>query len=178
MRFNHIYTPIISCILIVIALMSPSAAHAHLMVAQHGTLNWVDNGVFMVLSLPISAFEGIDDNHDGQVSMVEFNNHRSTFTTSVKQHVKLSDKQNDHPLEGILLSPVIEHGVQEAALSQLIVMGRFALIEPCKPLYIHVGLYGKETSEQSFKITATRPSNDQKHVFNVTLKNPTATLFP
>lgn len=44
------------------------AAHAYLMVAQRGTLNLVGDGGFMVLSLPISAFTGIDDNADGQLS--------------------------------------------------------------------------------------------------------------
>jgi hypothetical protein len=63
-------------ILILTVPMSPSA-QAHLMLAQHGTLNIVDDGAFMVLSLPISAFEGVDDDSDGKVSMVEFNNHRA-----------------------------------------------------------------------------------------------------
>jgi hypothetical protein len=54
-------------------------AEAHLMVAQHGTLNVVDDGVFMVLSLPVSAFDGVDDDNDGKVSMLEFNNHRGAI---------------------------------------------------------------------------------------------------
>ena len=37
-------------------------AQAHLMEAQQGTLNIIDDRAFMVLSLPISAFEDIDDN--------------------------------------------------------------------------------------------------------------------
>jgi hypothetical protein len=57
-------------------------AHAHLMVAQHGTLNIVDDGVFMVLSLPISAFNGVDEDSNGKISMLEFNNHRDPHKRS------------------------------------------------------------------------------------------------
>ena len=43
-------------------------AQAHLMVAQHGTLNLVGDGVYMVLSLPVSAFAGSDDDGDDKLS--------------------------------------------------------------------------------------------------------------
>ena len=173
MLLNRAY---ISCILILTALITPSA-QAHLMVAQNGTLNWVDNGIYMVLSLPVSAFEGIDDNQDGKISTIEFNKHQSTFITSIEQHVILSDKQKAHPLEGTLLSPVMDHGPDKDTISQLVVMGRFNLIKPCD-LNIHIGLYGNKPKEQSLKITATRPSHDKKHVFYLTPKIPTAPIFP
>jgi hypothetical protein len=112
-------------ILILAVPMSPSA-QAHLMVAQHGTLNIVDDGAFMVLSLPISAFEGVDDDSDGKVSMVEFNNHRGAIVESVGQNLTLSDKDGNLSLQGIMLSPVVPHDAPEEPLSQLIVMGRFS----------------------------------------------------
>ncbi len=40
-------------------LIMPNLANAHLMVAEHGTLNFVDNNVFIVLSIPMSAFKGL-----------------------------------------------------------------------------------------------------------------------
>ena len=166
----------ISYILLLAALISPTA-QAHLMGAQNGTLNWVDSGVFMVLSLPVSAFEGIDDNQDGKVSKIELDKHRPALVSSIKQQVTLSDARKKHPLEGILLSPVIEHNPSQEAISQLVVMGRFNLVDPCD-LQMHIGLYGKASKEQAFKITTTRPSHDQKHVFHLTPKSPTATILP
>ncbi|MDO6795819.1 hypothetical protein Q4601_16060, partial [Shewanella sp. 1_MG-2023] len=38
-----------------------SSVQAHMMVAQHGTINLVDDGAFMVLSLPVSAFHFLDN---------------------------------------------------------------------------------------------------------------------
>lgn len=46
-------------------------AQAHVILAQKGTLNIVDGGAFMVLSLPVSAFSGIDDDGDALLSPTE-----------------------------------------------------------------------------------------------------------
>lgn len=156
--------------------ISPSA-QAHLMVAQHGTLNIIDNGVFMVLSLPSSAFEGIDDDADGKVSMVEFNNHRAAIVESVRQNVTLSDDEGNCTLHGIMLSPVAPHDGQTEQISQLTVMGRFSLGDPNKTLSFHNGLYGMQATEQSLLITATGGPDNQKHVFELTPGKSMSVLF-
>lgn len=68
-------------------------AHAHLMPTQRGTLNVVDDGAFMALSLPVSAFNGVDENGDGdgEWSMIEFNSHRLDISKIVAGGVTLSD---------------------------------------------------------------------------------------
>ncbi len=163
-------------ILILAVPMSPSV-QAHLMVAQHGTLNIVDDGAFMVLSLPISAFEGVDDDSDGKVSMVEFNNHRAEIVESVGQNVTLNDKEGSLSLQGIMLSPVVPHDAPEEPLSQLIVMGRFSLAGTKGELRFQSGLFGKQASERLLKITVTRKSDNQKHVFELTPATPAGMLF-
>ena len=143
-------------------------AQAHLMEAQQGTLNIIDDGAFMVLSLPISAFEDIDDNKDGTVSMVEFNNHRSTIIESVKTRITLSDNEGNNPLEGVMLSPEVAHDTSAGFISQLVVLGRFALVETNRPLRFNNGLYGQHEAEQVVKITATRQADGKKHIFELT----------
>jgi hypothetical protein len=163
-------------ILILTVPMSPSA-QAHLMVAQHGTLNIVDDSAFMVLSLPISAFEDVDDDSDGQVSMVEFNNHRAAIVESVGQDVTLSDKEGNLSLQGIMLSPVVPHDAPNDPVSQLIVMGRFALAGAKGALRFQIGLFGKHSDEQLLKITMTRKSDYQEHVFELTPATPAGVWF-
>jgi hypothetical protein len=152
-------------------------AHAHLMVAQHGTLNIVEDGVFMVLSLPISAFEGVDDDGNGEVSMQEFNNHRGDIIESVTQSITLGDKQGNVPLQGIMLSPVVPHGVAGDALSQLTVMGRFTLNGSAQTLRFHIGLFGRLATEQMLEITATRVRDDRRTVFKLTPSAPARAIF-
>jgi len=173
------YLPVVLAALTLSLLMSPPA-QAHLMVAQHGTLNIVDDGAFMVLSLPVSAFEGIDDNNDGKVSMVELNNHRAAVVESVRNNVVLSANGENRPLQGITLSPVIPHAATHAttALSQLVVMGRFSLDNADNAFRLHVGLYGTQAAEQLLEITATRRSDDQRQVLELTPGTSAGLLFP
>jgi len=155
-------------------------AQAHLMVAQHGTLNIVEGSAFMVLSLPVSAFEGIDDNNDGEVSMIEFNSHRAAIVESVKQNVILSDENGDRPLRGIMLSPVMPHDAVHPATvaSQVVVMGSFTLDDADSALRFQVGLYGERIEERSLEITATRRSDNRKQVLELTPATSTGLFFP
>jgi hypothetical protein len=163
-------------ILMLIVPMAPSA-QAHLMVAQHGTLNFVNDGAFMVLSLPISAFAGIDDDNDGKVSMVEFNNHRAAIVQSVEHNVTLNNKAGNLPLQGIMLSPEVPHDAVGESLSQLIVMGRFSLAGGKGELRFQSSLFGTQSTEQLLKMTVTRKSDNQEHVFDLTPATPAGDLF-
>jgi len=154
-----------------------SSAQAHLMVAQHGTLNIVDDGAFMVLSIPISAFEGIDDDGDGKVSMVEFNHHRTTIAESVGQNLTLSGEDGNLSLEGIMLSPVAPHDASDESISQLTVMGRFDLADTEGALRFQVGLFGNQSNEQQLEITATRESDGWEQVLELTPTSPAGNLF-
>ncbi|MFT7286211.1 MAG: hypothetical protein ACI87W_000315 [Halieaceae bacterium] len=153
-------------------------ASAHLMVAQHGTLNMVDDGVFMVLSLPVSAFAGVDDDKDGQVSMLEFNNHRADIMASVREKVTLMDRQGAAALHGLMLSPVAPHDGTSGYLSQVTVLGRFALNDSAGALHFYVGLYGRESGERSLEITATRASDKQQRIFQLTPEAAAQVIFP
>lgn len=177
MQFIH---KLLSIILFALTLNLCTApwANAHLMVAQHGTLNIVDNGAFMVLSLPISSFKDVDDDNDGKVSMLEFNNHRASIIKTIRKNVRLIDSAGNRPLQGIMLSPVVSHDAPQATPSQLTVMGKFTLDNGDRPLRFHIGLYGTLAAQQSLEITATRKSDNRKHVFELTPKTQEGVLFP
>lgn len=164
--------------LLLLGAFGVTPARAHLMVAQHGTLNIVDDGAFMVLSLPISAFDGLDENADGRVSMLEFNNQRSVVVSLIRAHVVLTDAEGPAPLQGIMLSPVRPHGVNDASISELIVMGRFDVNQPDGELHFHVSLFGNGADEQSIEMTAKRQQNGQEHSFELTPDRRASTLFP
>jgi hypothetical protein len=165
---------LLSCSL---TMVSAQLAYAHLMMAQHGTLNIVDDAVFMVLSLPISAFDGLDDDSNGEVSMLEFNNHRSTIVESVRHNVILSNGHTSASLLGIMLSPVVPHDSTGEAISQITVMGRFTLKDSGRVLRFSVGLYGSQAAQQSLEITATRKRENQKAIFRLTSTESSALLF-
>lgn len=176
MRFIFKFSAV-TLIALILVLPISSPVKAHLMAAQHGTLNIVGDGVFMVLSLPISAFDGMDDDNDGNISLIEFNLHRGATVDSIRRNVTLSEAQKTVALEGIMLSPVVPHDAIAPSISQLTVMGRFTLKDTANVLRFSVGLYGRKAAEQSLEITATHKRDKQKTVFELTPTAPTAAFF-
>jgi len=162
-----------------------SHASAHIMAAQRGTLNVKGDGVFMVLSLPVSAFEDIDDDGDGKMSPAEFTKHRSTIYRSVISNIKLTDKKGERPLQGLMLIPTASHDTPKAPTDQIVVTGRYALANvdssDHNELTFNVGLFGIKAEEKLIKITATRTlvsnENSQKFKFVLTPEKLKEKLF-
>jgi len=172
--FNFIFAALL---ILTLNLSIAAPAEAHLMRAQHGTLNIVDNVVFMALSLPLSAFSGVDENQDGKVSMLEFNRHRAAITARIKDTITLNDNNEKLELKDLLLSPVRPHDKEKQGMTQLAVMGKFALTEPSRQLRFNSTIYGKGEKEQVLKITAIRKPNKQKHVFSINPASTSMELF-
>lgn len=141
--------------------MLSGAAHAHLMVAQRGTLNLVGDGGFMVLSLPVSAFTGIDDDGDGLLSNEEFRLHGPSIHEQVQRGIALFDADGPLPLQGVMLqmSPA-EH--TDAAARQLIVLGRFALGEWRSGLRFRMTLFGRDEVERDQEIKVSHAGHVQR----------------
>lgn len=150
---------------------------AHMMVAQHGSLNVVDGGVFMVLSLPISAFSGIDDDKDGKLSPQEFATHRADISETIHSKVILKDNSGKLSLKGMMLSPVTSHHAPKAPASQLIVMGRYTLNTSSSELEYQIGLFGNNATEKTIAITATRKEDGSKQKIELSPKRPSSALF-
>jgi len=167
--------------ILTLSILGGAKSEAHVMVAQNGTLNVMEDGVFMVLSLPVSAFEGIDNDKNGLLSKDEFNRNRSLIAAAIIDGVLLSDESGVLPLQGMMLSPVIHHEPQSKShnslASQIVVMGRFPLTESSEDLQFFINLFGKEKSEQLIKIAVTRKQDQQTQKFELTPINNMPALF-
>jgi hypothetical protein len=142
-------------------LLMSGAAHAHLMVAQRGTLNFVDAGAFMVLSLPVSAFQGVDDDGDGRLSMAEGHAHWRDIEAQVRAGVQLVSEQGAAPLEGVIFNLSPPDNAPAAPASQLVVMGRFAWPSSQEGGRFGLRLFGTQVDEQTQHITVTRGGETQ-----------------
>lgn len=167
---------------LMLASLTAPIASAHMMVAQHGTLNFVDGNIFMILSLPMSAFStigdiSIDDNSDGKISMIEFNKHRKPIVELIKNKVTLHQKSNALPLQGIMLSPVLSHENPKDSIVQLTVMGKFVRSSPSNALQFNASLYGTQPSEKTLEVTASIKAKNIKHTFKLSPEASGIELF-
>lgn len=166
-----------STVVVLLGLLTSASLYAHVMVAQHGTLNITDNGVYMVISLPVSAFDSIDEDLDGKLSAEEFETHRLSIIDNVHKKITLKDDSGKLALKGVMVSPVTEHHSAKTPASQLVVMGRYTLVEPNSVLEYQVNLFGTAAAEKAFEITATNKLDGRKQIFKVSSQSSSALLF-
>ncbi|MBO1256396.1 hypothetical protein J3L16_11950 [Alteromonas sp. 5E99-2] len=154
-------------------------AQAHIMVAQKGTLNIVDDGIYMVLSVPVSAFEGIDTDNDGKLSKTEFRDKRTDIAETVKSNISLKNGKQEISLQGLLLSPVLSHHHIDEPATQLIVTGKYTVHEPDANLNYSLGLFGQTNSEQSIEITVKNKAHkfEEKSVLTPTASTLNFSVF-
>jgi hypothetical protein len=141
---------------VLLGLLWAHSAAAHLMPAQHGTLNVVGSGGFMVLSLPVSALTGVDANNNGSLEASELQAAGDAIEQQVLAGVQLRDEQGLRPVEGLLYSLSPDSDEPGALVPQLVVMGRFALEGAQGPLRFKLQLYGKAGNEQRTELTVTQ----------------------
>lgn len=155
-----------ACLALCGALLVAVPAQAHLMAAQKGTLNLVGDAAFLVLSVPVSALQGVDDDGDGGLSPTELQAHMASIRTQVMAGVQLQGPNATLPLQLVMLdlTPPENAAVQPAR--QLVVMGRFALLpSPTQaeglPLTLRFSLFGTAAAEQQQDFTITRQKTTQ-----------------
>jgi HupE / UreJ protein len=169
------------------ALLATAPAQAHLMAAQKGTLNIVGDAAFLVLSVPVSALQGVDDDGDGALSLAELRAHTDAIRAQVHAGVQLHDPAGALPLQVMMLDVAPPESTPQAAASHLTVMGRFQLRPPAVPsdtsqlaavlpLSLTFALFGKSAGEQQQDLTITRHPDTQWLRF--VPAHPTHALLP
>jgi HupE / UreJ protein len=179
--FMHLFTRCWQGLLLLVACAS---AQAHLMVAQKGTLNLQGDGAYLVVSLPVSAFIGVDDDGDGAWSAHELGVHGPQIQDQLKAQLRLRDAQGSRPIDGITWVPTPPDDKPGDPVTQLVVLARFKLSQnvsddasdTAKGLWFHAGLFGRTEAEQQLSIAVSQGSRKQLMV--LTAERPEQALFP
>lgn len=161
-----------------------SSAQAHLMVAQKGTLNLQGDGAYLVVSLPVSAFGGIDDDGDGALSNQELTAHEARIHQQLRAELRLRDAQGPRPIDGIALVPTPTDDLAAHEVNHLVVFVRFKLAQPVESVNLtratnmvfRASLFGKSEAERHLSIAVTQEAHKQLMV--LTPERPERTLFP
>ena len=161
---------------LVLAWASACVAHAHLVVSQRGTLNIVGNGAYMVLSLPVSAMSGFDDDHDGLISVNELRAHGAGIESQIRQGVSLDSDQGRSALEGIMLNTAPPDSTPSAPSTHLVVLGRFAIPAQATGLKLGLQLFGTRADEQTEQVAVTRGTQSQ--LITLTPEHPQGAVLP
>lgn len=141
------------------ALLWMAPVQAHLMAAQKGTLNIVNDAAFLVLSVPVSALKGVDDDGDGALSKAELAAHAEAIRAQVKTGAELLGPDGSLPLQLMMLDIAPKENAPSAAGRQLVVLGRYEA--GSTELALRFSLFGTGPDEQAQDITITRQDESQ-----------------
>jgi len=171
-------------------LLSTSLAIAHLMPAQQGTINLVDNAAFVVLSLPVSGLKkfnaSIDTNHDGYLSVTELQSHRQKIEQYVKQGFHLVDGDDEGTVDFIQISTesdAVDEGkkidadtrVDMPGAAHFLALLKISYKRVPKDLRLQADLFGVVDMESQFSIKASR--GKEVEVFILKVSYPQHQLF-
>jgi hydrogenase/urease accessory protein HupE len=112
-------------------------ATAHLMPAGQGAVRLVGDSAYAVVSIPVSALSGFDDNRDGLIDPAEINAHRAALDAQISQRLQLSngDQSGNLIFADLLLSHVGEGMVK--ATDNVVAVRRYQWGGPVESLQIH-----------------------------------------
>ena len=154
------------------SLCAVTPAQAHLVAAQKGTLNLVGNAAFLVLSVPVSALQSVDDDGDGMLSKAELATHADAIGQQVKAGVQLTAPAGAMALELVTVDSAPPDEKPAAPASHLVVLGRYELAArsdgadaphaaAANGLSLRFSLFGSKPGEQVQDVTVTRQKETQ-----------------
>jgi hydrogenase/urease accessory protein HupE len=131
-------------------------AHAHLMPAKQGTVNVVGDGAFVVLSVPVSALHGFDDDGDGLLSMTELRAHQAEVRAEVDRRlvVRDGDVKGETAALDFVLSPA--HESRPDLADHVIVLEHARWSAPPTDVRVTCDLFGADDADRQLTITASR----------------------
>jgi HupE / UreJ protein len=152
-----------------------SAAQAHLMVAQKGTLNFKGDSAYLMVSLPVSAFSGFDDDGDGQLSTAELQRHAAQLQQQFGAGAQLMVDGQPSRFELLVLNLSPPDDRPQGPAPQLLVMGRYVQVDgppgTGDPAFrFSMQLFGTGPAENRFELTFTRANRTQVFTFTPELR--------
>lgn len=127
-------------VLLVLAVAQP--ARAHLMPAGQGAVRLVDDSAYAVISVPVAALSGFDDNHDGLVNADEINAHRADLSRQLSRILTAQNAGQPGRLifEDLLLSHLDEPNFKGG--SHIVVVRRYQWSEAVRSFSLRADMFG------------------------------------
>jgi hypothetical protein len=140
------------------AVLLAMPALAHLMPVQQGTLNMLDDQVFEVVSLPASAFPGVDDDLDGRLSDAEVARHEAALREVLSQRYRLFDGEDAGVLELVLVRAEHDERAAESTVGAPCLVALLKTRFPAAPTHLRLetDLFGTDPASGQLTIKATR----------------------
>jgi hypothetical protein len=126
----------------VLAIATP--ASAHLMAPQHSTIRVVDRNVFSVVSVPVSALSGVDDDGDGLLDGTELTRHRAAIVEQLSAGWSLRSGDEVPKIETLDLVAMPPDGATDDRAPHVVMLHHARFAHPVSTLTVSTRLFGNE----------------------------------
>jgi len=135
-------------------LFFPLSGRADLLPAQNATLTLVDASVYLVVSTPVTALTGVDDNQDGLLTTTEIETHNSAIAQQFQKRFLLTE---DGKAGTTNLTMVRDPGSSAlpGGFSYVVVLQQISFPTPPKRLQLTTDLFGTNKGEDKLTLQAT-----------------------
>lgn len=142
------------CLALLAALLAALApAAAHLLPAQTATMNIVGSDAYCVVSVPLSALRGIDDNRDGRASPSEIARHSDEIARQFNAGFAVTaDGQPGLPLMTMAWPPQTDASQPDS--SYIVVLHSVRFPAPPRHPMVKTSLFGTGAGEAQMTMTA------------------------
>jgi hydrogenase/urease accessory protein HupE len=138
----------------------PRPAAAHLLPPQNATIHAVGDKVYAVVSVPVSALEGVDDDGDGRLSATELRRHQADISRQFIQRFRLRmAKETGQVLNTMVLSPQSDGGAI-LPMDYVVVLEVVQFSRPVDQLVLNADLFGTGDGDTKLSIRASRDQVD------------------
>lgn len=155
----------------------PALIHAHLINDQQGALTLQPQGMILVLSVPVSAFQGVDEDRDQKLSAQELDQHATTIEREIHKNLWIQRGDRRFDIQDLLVTLSTPKDMNEVPATHLTVMGKFSTEEMVDDDHgkFELHLYGANADEQLYSIKVKK--SDRVHLFTLDPTHPSAVIL-
>lgn len=151
-------------------------AQAHMLPKQTATMNLVDKAAFFVVSVPVSALKGVDDDRNGLLSTTEMQQHTPDIVRQFEARFHVSDESNPNSSVLNWVMPPQSDGAPVDS-DYVIVLHRTNFAKVPKNPVLNTDLFGSKAGESQMTITATRNNKTVTEVAILEASAPSHIFF-
>ena len=129
-------------------------ASAHLLPAQNATLNLIGKRAYLVVSVPVSALTGVDDNADGLLSGEELDRHKAEIGRQVSARFQVSSPEGAATPGFLWVVNPQTDAARPPPTPYLVVLSGVAFAKPPTTVSVHTDLFGRAVGEGRMTLRA------------------------
>ncbi len=143
------------CLILVPMILFPANALGHLLPVLSGTIRVEANNVYVVLSLPVDAFQGLQLSPDGRLDADQYDQAESRIHLALKEQFILTGGKGSPELIELITKRSVKNEKLASDRDVILAMMEFRFQEQPQAIQVKTSLFGHFDSERQLTLKAS-----------------------